>query len=209
MKPRVLNYTPAATSTTGLAASVTGASFTLTNTSMGDNLAHIVTVTNLTANTHAGKTITIVGTDADGNALTETITGPAGSATVSTTNKFRTVTSVTPSATIGADTFSIGYTAVAQSQTVPIDWPSQSANIISVDITGTINYSVEEAFENVFTTATPALSVSWVVISGLSGKTADTTSSNTIGATAFRLTVASVTAGATVKISTVQPPRAA
>ncbi len=101
-----------AADTDGFGNDVTGASFTLTATSAGDGLAHKVIVTNNTGNSHAGKTIALVGTDANGNAQTETLTGPAGSATSTSTKRFLTLESpVLPSATIGADTFDIGWTA--------------------------------------------------------------------------------------------------
>lgn len=105
------DYTSSAASLTGFATNVTGAAFTLTATTVGDSLAHLVTVQNNTANDHSAITITIIGTNADGAYQTETITGPGISATVTSTKWFKTLVSVTPSATIGADTFNIGWAA--------------------------------------------------------------------------------------------------
>lgn len=103
-----LTAASAAANLTRFASDVTGATWTLTATTTSDGLAHTVTVRNDTANNHSGKTITLVGTDADGLAVTETMAGPAGSATVTSTLYYATLTSVTVDATIGADTFDIG-----------------------------------------------------------------------------------------------------
>src|SRR5262245_46233862 len=101
----------AAADTDGFGASLTstGSSYVLTATNAGDSVAHLVTFKNNSGNSHAGKTIAIVGTDENGRPLTESITGPAGSATVTSTKYFKTLTSVTPSASTGADTFDIGW----------------------------------------------------------------------------------------------------
>ena len=63
------------------------------------NLNSFVTITDIADNSQTGVTFTIVGTDMDGNALTEAITGPLGTQTVIGTNVFKTITSVTTSGT--------------------------------------------------------------------------------------------------------------
>lgn len=207
MRLAVFSYVPVTASLTGFASNATGASWPLTATAATDGLAHAVTVRNDTANDHSGKTITIVGTDADGHALTETIAGPAGSATVTSTKRFKTVTSVTPSATIGADTVDIGWDAVSVTPTYPIDRHSASGSLVFADISGTINYSGEETFQEIYgeTVDPGADEVTWNAMSGMSAKTADTASSTTVGATAVRVKVNTVTNGATLKISYIQP----
>lgn len=115
MRMFTLSGNSAAASVTGLGSNVTGAAFTLTANSAADSLAHKITVHNDAATDHSGKTIALVGTDANGKVLTETLTGPAGTATVTSTNYFLTLTSATPSATIGADTFDIGWAAASVS----------------------------------------------------------------------------------------------
>lgn len=106
-----LSGTSVALNATGFASNVSGATFTLTATSSGDSLAHKVTIHNDSATDHSGKTVTLVGTDPDGKALTEVVTAPAGTATVTSSGYFLTLTSSTPSATIGGDTFDIGWNA--------------------------------------------------------------------------------------------------
>lgn len=200
-------YTPAALSANGLANDVaySGGGYALTATSAADGLAHIITILGNAATNHSAKTFTITGTDADGVAQTEAIAGPNGVATVSSTKYFLTVTSVTVSATTAADTFDIGWTGVSVSPTYPIDWVKLSNCNITIDISGTINFSVQETYENPFSLTGPAQSSPWVAISALASKTADTSGQATVGACAIRVLVNSVTAGATFVIYTSQP----
>lgn len=138
---------------TGFASNVTGASFALSATTVSDGLAHLVTVKNDSATDHSGKTVALVGTDADGRPQTETLTGPAGTATVTSTKYFKSLTSVTPSATIGADTFDIGYSAASVS---PTFWPINEAKRMlgsfnigfgcTVDA-GTPTYTVQHTYD--------------------------------------------------------------
>ncbi len=143
------SYTSAAANLTGFASNVTGAAFTLTASNAGDTLAHKVTIRNDTGNSHAGKTVTLVGTDYNGAALTEVVTGPAGAATVSSTGYFLTLTSATPSATIGADTFDIGWAGDAATAPINVQ-PKPGAGVyaigISVDATGTPAYSLQQNY---------------------------------------------------------------
>ena len=63
------------------------------------NLNSFVTINDLAGNAQTGVVYTIVGTDMDGNSLTETITGPVASKSVVGTNVFKTITSVTTDGT--------------------------------------------------------------------------------------------------------------
>lgn len=210
MRPFVVNFTPAALNTTGFASAVTGATWTLTANSAGDNLAHQVTVRNLSATDHSAKTAVLVGTDGDGNALTETINLPGPSpAIVTSVNFFKTLTSITPSATIGVDTMNIGWNALAKSQSIPVERLSDTQCTLFVHITGTINYTIEEMYENPFSTASPQVNCSWNAITALTSKAADTLGQMTEAATAFRFSMNSVTAGATTKIAVTQATRSA
>jgi hypothetical protein len=148
MRPKRITLTPADANLTGFASNVTGGTWTLTNTATTDGLAHQVSIKNDTVTDHSLKTATIVGTDEDGAALTETINLPGPSATVETSGYFKTVTSVTPSATIGADTMDIGWVDEVSTQTVPLDWRNERIGMY-VDITGTINYTVQDTGSDV------------------------------------------------------------
>ena len=84
--------------------------FTLAKSSFGTNTGRKITAT--TAGTgDNGKTVTIVGTDVNGDALTEVITLPGSATTTSgTTAFFQTITSATVSAQPAANV-SLGMTA--------------------------------------------------------------------------------------------------
>ena len=150
MRPKQIDIDPANANLTGFASNVTGAAFTITTTATSDGLAHQVSIRNDSATDHSGKTVTLVGTDADGRAQTEVVTGPGTSATVESTKYFKTLTSATPSATIGADTFDIGWVDEVASQTIPLNWRSNTPALVHVVVTGTINYDIEGTLQDIY-----------------------------------------------------------
>lgn len=160
------DFTLDAASATRFVSNATGATWTLTNTTTVDGLAHLVIVTNDSATDHSAKTAELTGTDANDNALTETINLPTTSATVTSTKHFKTLTSIVPSATIGADTMDVGITAVAVSKWVIVD--SSKDVGVGVDIGGTINFDVQVALEH-----SPDGSVRAYNHASFTGKTAD------------------------------------
>lgn len=203
MRPNMIDIDVADANLTGFASNVTGASFTITTTATSDGLAHQVSIRNDSVTNHSGKTVTLVGTDANDAALTEVVTAPGSSATVESTGYFKTLTSATPSSTIGADTFDIGWVDEVASQIYPTDYKSPESMAITVDVTGTIDFTVQETFVDVLAGTTPV----WVNISALAAKTADTSSVATVGATAIRVIVNSYSSGAELQMYTSQPGR--
>lgn len=203
MRPNTIDIDVADANLTGFASNVTGAVFVITTTDTTDGLAHQVSIRNDSVTDHSGKTVTLVGTDANGNAQTEIVTGPGTSATVESTLYFKTLTSATPSATIGADTFDIGWVDEVASSMYPVDWPRISGVTISVDVTGTLDFTVQETFVNVLAGIAPV----WQNITALATKTADTTAISTVGATALRIILNSYSSGAELQMYTVQPAR--
>lgn len=206
-RPICITIDPANEDGNGYGNDVTGASFTLTANDAGDDLAHIVSILNNTANSHAGKTITLVGTDADGGALTEVVTGPAGSATVVSTEYFLTLDSATPSATIGADTFDIGWADEVATKTIPLDFYASVTATIAVDVSGTINFTVMETFQSVLTTASPIQNLTWRTIGALNNKTADTVNASFSKATGIHLVINSYSDGAAAAMTILQGVR--
>lgn len=200
MRPNVIDIDVADASLTGFASNVSGAAFTLTATAATDGLAHQVSIRNDSVTDHSGKTVTLVGTDPDGKALTEVVTGPGTSATVESTGYFLTLTSATPSATIGSDTFDIGWVDEVSSHTYPVDRCSPYACNIHVDVTGTIDFTVQETYADVLGGTAPV----WSNITALASKTADTTSTAAIGATAIRIIINSYSSGAELQMYTSQ-----
>lgn len=206
MRPKEFDIDPANANLTGFASNVTGATFTLTANDSGDSLAHRVSIRNDSATDHSGKTVTLVGTDADGKPLSEAVTGPTGSATVESAGYFLTLTSATPSATIGADTFDIGWVDEVRTQSIPTNWRADVGARIGVDVTGTIDYTVNETYENVQVEGQSAVqSASWYPISALAAQTTDVASVASPGATAIHLVVNSYTDTAEIQMQVSQP----
>lgn len=160
-QPKLIDIDVADANLTGFASNVTGASFTITTTATTDGLAHQVSIRNDTANDHSAKTITLVGTDADGYAQTEAVTGPGNGATVESTKYFKTLTSATPSATIGADTFDIGWVDEVASRTIMLDRTKGFGAMCQVDVTGTLDYTIQVSISHRSTYAGQA-SFAWV-----------------------------------------------
>lgn len=198
MRPKVFDIDPANASLTGFRSNATGVDFTLTSTSSGDSLAHQVSVRNDSATDHSAKTLVFVGTDPDGKAQTETINAPGTSATVETTGYYLTLTSVTPSATIGADTFDIGWVDEVATKTIPVNSRGHVGAAVGATVTGTMSFSVQETFSDLTGT------LQWY--SGDSyPATADVVSSATPGATAIRTIIHSYTDTAELQINVSQP----
>lgn len=155
----------------------------------------------------SGITFTVTGTDADGYAQTEDITGP-NITTVESTKYFKTVTSVTVDGA-GAGNITVGTVDEICTNTIPIKWRSDNAATINVDVTGTINFTVQQTFDDVQrpgqTPQSAHVNSQWLDISALASKTADTTSTSTVGASAIRLVINSYSSGAEIQMNLVQP----
>lgn len=195
MIPIIETYTPATANLTGFASNVTGGTWTLTANSSGDSLAHQISLRNDSLTNHSAKTVTFVGTDQDGFPLTETINMPGSSATVYTTNYFLTVTSATPSASIGTDTMDIGWRNTFVTKTLGLCWRGKIA-AVNITVTGTINYTVQQTLSDIQTST--RTSINWLnsddtnVVSATASK-----NTNYVAIpNATRLLVASYNAGA-------------
>lgn len=193
----IKTYTPADANLTGFASNVTGATFTLSATTSGDSLAHQVSIRNDSATDHSGKTVTLVGTDHLGRALTEVVTGPAGSATVESSGYFLTLTSATPSATIGADTFDIGWVDEFVTPAIALDWRSGIGSL-EIVITGTINIDLDSSNSDLQNSTDSA---SWLVdTSTNAGVTASKWITFNANPRFIRVKANSYSSGATVKL---------
>jgi len=197
-------YTNVALNATGIASAVaySGGGYALTAAGAADSLGHLITFANLTANDHSGKTLTIVGTDANGDPLTETHAGPAANATVTFAGHYDTVTSIKIDSTTGADTFNIGWTADAVGANV---YPELTrVPVINIEVfcrvpSGTPTYAVQYTADQ-----TPAGldSTSWLTHSVLTGKTATADGQVTFPVTALRL---HITAAGPVNMTVLEP----
>lgn len=151
------------------------------------------------AGNDSGITFTITGTCPDGVAQTEIITGP-NATTVEGSSYFRTVTSIAVSGAT-ASTVTVGTVDEVASKTYPLNTRSSDAATIAVDVTGTVNYTVQETFEDVLPMTSPAQNTTWFNVTALASKTADTASAVTRGASAVRLVFNSYTDGAEIQMS--------
>jgi hypothetical protein len=204
--PSVHTYTPSNSSATAYATAVTGASFTLSSMATADGLARQVLFTNNSANSKAGINMTLVGTDADGNAQTEVLAGPGSSTTTTSAKFYKTLTSVTPASTFGADTMGIGTNGVWYGPTLPLNARNANAANIQASLSGTCTFTVSQVYDDVLQTPSPpAQSAAWTAITALSAKTATTVATATVAATAVRVSSASYTNGAVLTLTIAQP----
>jgi len=179
------SYDAAALDADGIANDVaySGGGYALTADGAGDNLGHLITILGNAATDHSLKTFTITGTDADDKPISEGIAGPNGVATVTTTKYFKTVTSVTVSATTGADTFDIGWTAAAVGAMVVPDYahnPMCNVGVFCAVPSGTPGYGVQYTGD---LTDVPL----WLAHATIAAKTATFAGAITVPVLAFRL----------------------
>ena len=201
-------YLPVTANTTAFNAQTftsTGAATAVTTPATSDGLAHLVTLTSPVQATLAGVTFTITGTDSDGGAKTETgIVGPASASTVTSSTYFASITSITPSATMGGLVVSVGIAAPSITPTLIVEYRSIVAAMHDIDVTGTVNYTMQEAFENMFNMRDET--ADWGPYSAaFTSKTAAVAGAGQVGAFGCRLLFNSVTNGASVTWRLVQP----
>lgn len=200
--PYKQSFTLAAANLTGHASNVTGASWAIATASAGDKVAHHITVHNDSATNHSAKTIVLVGKDPNGIDLTETIAAPGASATVTSTKAFKELLSATPSATIGADTFDIGWTATGHTPWVDLNasLAAFSASVLVI-AGGTINYDVQHTYDDA-----PSESSQAINHSAMTAKTATADGQYIAPVTAVRVNINSHTSG-TVEFNVLQGDR--
>lgn len=98
--------------------------------------------------TDTGRTFTVLGTDANGVAQTEDITGP-DTAAVESTKYYKTITSITVDDAC-AGNISVGTVDEFVTNTIPLKRNSNAPTISLEDVTGTIDVSVQQTYSNVF-----------------------------------------------------------
>lgn len=198
MRPKKIDIDVADESTTGFDTGLTGAGpFTPTVTTPTDGLAHQVSITSA-ANISA-ITLTLTGTDADGKTQTEAVTGP-NATTVESTKYFKTLTSITASATLGANTMDVGWVDEVASQTIPLDFYANNPATVQVDVTGTLNFDIEVTNGDIFVAATSYTDQSalpWLNDGNFTAKTADLIDDLAVaGVKAMRIVLNSYSSGA-------------
>lgn len=193
MRPKSYSYTFVALSANGYLSTTEGTGAGPWTTFLGqpgDGCSHPVTI-NSAANL-AAITFTVTGTDAEGRTISEAITGP-NATTVTSSKYFATLTSIAASATVGANTFQVGWTALARTPIYPVNTYGTVGPILAVDIGGTVTYSGMATNGDVFTIASDTLFFD--PITGMSSVTADASVAPAAGCTGLRIHVASHTSG--------------
>lgn len=171
---RATTMAPAAEDADAVGDGLTGAGPFAVAWSSPDGLAHQLVVT--TTTDESSSNATIVGTDADGRPQTESFGALPNNTTKESTKYFKTVSSITLSATVGSDTFDVGIVDEVVSPSLPLNWQSAVGAKFFLDVTGTLNVDVQ------FTIADPALFADqdankWVEpYASLTAETADSTS---------------------------------
>lgn len=206
-RPFTRTYTPSDADADGYVDGGSGASLTLLASSAGDGLAHQLNFTS-TADI-SDHTFTVVGTDADGIAQTEVVTGP-NNTTVESTGYFLTVTSITPDATLSTDEVDIGWVDEFVGPTIPINWRASEVSI-EVDVGGTINYTLRQTFDALTPSATypagpSASTLTWsnCTDGDLVAATTDQITNYDKPVTALQMQANSYSSGASVRINVVQ-----
>lgn len=149
----------------------------------------------------SARTFTVTGTDADGVAQTEAITGPNATTTEST-KYFKTVTQIA-SDDATANDVSFGTVDEASSHIYPVNQYAAIGTAIHVNVTGTLDFTVQERFDDIQASVTAKQTDNWQNITALTTKTADTTATATVGATALRVIINSHSSGAELQMHTV------
>lgn len=189
MRPSQVSYTLVALDADGYLNDATGVGpWTTILAQPGDGCSHPVTLAS-TANLSA-ITFTITGTDAEGRSQSITQAGPNNN-TVTTTTYFATVTSISASSTVGANTFDAGWTAAAYTPLFPTDFGASSGPLVTAGISGTITLTAQQTNSDVFNSGITPL---WVTL-GSAGATATAMSLANAGVTGVRVSVASHTSG--------------
>jgi hypothetical protein len=146
--PKRVVYTPAAVSANGIAAALTGAgpfaTFVLPGAS--DSLEHQVALASTADLSATGFTIT--GTDANGNVISEVHAGPNNNSVLSV-KYFKTVTLITASVSLGANTLNVGWGAPARTRWEQIDYRQNSFAVsTALALTaGSISYNLEHTYD--------------------------------------------------------------
>lgn len=207
-RPSYFTFSPAAEDTDGIANDLTGAGPWTPNVAAGpgDGLAHQLSLSSA-ANLSAIN-ITIVGTDADGQAVTETRAGPNAN-TVETTTFFKTVTTITAASTLGASTLDIGWVDEVVSQTIPLEiFNNEGPPYCQVTLTGTANFDIEDTMSDIRATSSPPPgqdSYTWLNDANFTGKSASLSAQLAVMARAIRLVTNSYSTGAVIGLAVITP----
>jgi hypothetical protein len=124
---------------------------------------------------------TVTGTDDQGRVISETITN-VNTNTVNSVLNYRTVTSIISSGVI-ASAVTVDTIGVGGSTPIPLDIYLRSGHTVSVNVTGTINYTVQVTNDDPFNTSA-STPLNWITDPAIAA--GQTTSQNGATANAYR-----------------------
>ena len=96
---------------------------------------------------YSGVTFTIVGTDANGSVISETITGP-NTTTVNSALYYASITSITTDGGVEGGTVQVGTTGDVTSRWIRMDSWAAAQSVAQVSVSGTITYSVQTSMDD-------------------------------------------------------------
>lgn len=151
-----------------------------------------------TENDSTGNAI-ITGTDANDQVITETIAWP-NTTTKVTTKAYKTVTSIntTIALTANASVGTVGTTLSAKDALIPLNFYAGVGLQVAVEITGTINFTVNETFDSIMNYAVTPDNAVMFSPTALASKTANTVGQLDVGATGVQIVINSYSTGATL-----------
>ena len=172
-----------------------------------DGFARRLSIIDTATQDQSDSTFTVTGTDADGRAQSEAITGPGSGATVESTKYFKTVTSVAISGGDANDTVDMGTVDEVCTRTIGLDFYCQNAPTIYVDVTGTINFDIQVSSKDPnASTITDQEDLAWINDGNFTTKTADLIDDLAQpGSRCMRIVTNSYTNGAELDINIIQP----
>lgn len=199
MRPITIILAPSATATNNisLAQTLGAAGNLLLNGSTGGVL-EIGRIISLNSGATETAVITLTGLDSNGNVISEILADPSNS-TVFSTLFYKTVTKISFSAA-SVGTIIVGTTATtlsAASAWIPMNFYDRIASDMVVEVSGTANYTVQETFDPIISTATSStFPIALAQPAALVGKTATASSSLDVSITGIRLVLNSYSTGA-------------
>jgi hypothetical protein len=141
----------------------------------------------------SGVTVTITGKDAEGNVVSEAIAGP-NNTTVYTTVLFNQVTSVAVNGAVGT-AMSVGSGTTGRTRWLMNDYFQKPFHCtVAVDVTGTINYTVQDTPDDVQRNASPKAFDHPILVA----QSADAESNYAFPARAVRCVINSATDGSLI-----------
>lgn len=149
---------------------------------------------------------TITGTDADGVAISETVTAVDNITPVETAKYYKTITGLSVDSTTSATTVDVGWVDEAVSKLYDLSpFANVPAGTFQVDVTGTIDLDIQFCIVEPNDYADQTL-IPWIVDADLDGESADVVAFiSEPGYFAFRILINSYSTAAEVQVYTNQP----